>query len=73
MPSDTKSATDDELRAEFEALARRAGIELLEDRREAMFACFCDYKRMTALLHGARAGAVESANIFSIESITRGR
>ncbi len=38
-----------------------------------MFACFCDYKRMTALLHGTRAAAVESANIFSIESITRGR
>jgi hypothetical protein len=64
--------SDDELLQEFEALARRAGIEILDDRREAMLACYRDYRAMTALLHGDRAAAVESANVFSIDSIKRG-
>lgn len=66
-------STEDDLRQEFEVLASRAGIRILDDRREAMFASFCDYRRMTALLHGARPGATESANVFSIESIKRER
>lgn len=71
MIAEKRIPSDDQLREEFEALARRAGIEVLDDRREAMFASFCDYRRMTALLHGARTAGVESANIFSIESVKR--
>ena len=66
------TCTDDELLEEFESLARRAGIEIPDDRREAMLACYRDYRAMTALLHGARDAAVESANVFSINSIKRG-
>ncbi len=62
---------DTELLAEFEAFARRAGIEILEDRRAAMIECYRDYKQMLALLHGSRPAAVESASVFAIESIKR--
>ena len=64
---------DADLVEEFEALARRAGIEILDDRREAMLETFRDYRRMTGLLHGSRPASVEGANIFTIETVKRGR
>ncbi len=70
--ADSRETEDDALvQAEFEALANRAGIDILEDRREAMLASYRDYRRMTALLHAPREAVVESASIFSIESIKR--
>lgn len=64
---------DSALVAEFEALARRAGIEILEDRRQPMLDTFCDYRRMTALLHGERPAVAEGANVFRLDTIARGR
>ena len=72
MPGDQTAAAEEDLAAECEALARRAGIDILEDRKAAMLASYRDYRAMTALLHAPRAAAVESASVFSIESIKRG-
>lgn len=66
-----ETISDSALRAEFEALARRAGIEIMEDRRDAMLKAYRDYRHMTDLLHGDRPGSVEGASVFSIESINR--
>ncbi|MGE3246199.1 MAG: hypothetical protein AB7F96_16095 [Beijerinckiaceae bacterium] len=68
----TDEAHDAALAAEFEALARRAGIDVLEDRRAAMLECYRDYRKMLARLHGQREAYVESANVFTIETIGRG-
>ena len=63
---------DADLRAEFDMLARRAGLSIPEDRREAFFAAFKDFRRMTERLHRPREAAVELASVFSIESARRG-
>jgi hypothetical protein len=38
------------LATEFDVLARRAGLDIPEDRKEAMLKGFKDLKRLTALL-----------------------
>lgn len=63
--------SDADLIAEFEAMARRAGIEIFDDRREAMLASYRDYRRMTARLHEPMAASVEGSGIFSVDSIKR--
>ncbi|MCC2097843.1 MAG: hypothetical protein KDJ29_13175 [Hyphomicrobiales bacterium] len=72
MTENKTTVTEAELLAEFEALARRAGIEVFDDRREAMLACYRDYREMIALLHAPRDAGIETANVFSINSVKRG-
>lgn len=62
---------DKDIQAEFEALAQRAGIEIFDDRREAMLAAYLDLKKMLALLREDLSPDLESANIFRTESIKR--
>jgi hypothetical protein len=67
------TTTDDAaLAAEFDALARRAGLTIPEDRKAAMLQGYKDMKRMTALMRQhPRAAADEPAAAYSLQSITR--
>lgn len=69
MPDD---ATDEQaLTAEFDVLAKRAGLTIPEDRRPALLAGFKDLKRMTALMRQPRTAANEPAGSYAILSVTR--
>jgi hypothetical protein len=66
------NATDDQsLTAEFDALAKRAGLTIPEDRKPAMLAGFKDLKRMAALMRQPRTAANEPAGAYAILSVTR--
>jgi hypothetical protein len=60
------------LALEFDVLAKRAGLDIPEDRKSALFAGFKDLRRMTALMRQPRSAADEPAPTFSILSVTRG-
>ena len=60
-----------DLQAEFDALARRAGIEIPPERRAALLEGFRDLRKMTALLHHPRPATSEFAASFDVRSITR--
>jgi hypothetical protein len=60
------------LALEFDVLARRAGLEIPDDRKQALFAGFKDLRRMLALMRQPRSAADEPAATFSIQSVTRG-
>ena len=64
--------TQTELRAEYEALARRAGVTIPSDRDEAFFAAFVNFRRMLERLHAPRPATVETASVFAVESVKRG-
>ena len=69
MPDDV---TDEQaLSAEFDVLARRAGLTILEARKPAMLAGYKDLKRMTALMRQPRTAANEPAGAYAILSVTR--
>jgi hypothetical protein len=69
MPDDV---TDEQaLGAEFDVLAKRAGLTIPEDRRPALIKGFRDLKRMTALLRQPRTAADEPAGAYAILSVTR--
>ena len=72
--SDDEGANVDEksLRAEFEVMARRAGAAIPDDRREALFAMFKDFRRVIARMHKPFDASVEVASVFSVESAKRG-
>ena len=63
---------DDALRAEFDAMARRAGITIPDERRDALFAAFKDFRRVIARMHKPFDASVEVASVFSVESAKRG-
>ena len=66
------NVTDDQaLTAEFDVLAKRAGLTIPEDRKPAMLAGFKDLKKMTALMRQPRTAANEPAGAYSILSVTR--
>lgn len=66
------NATDEQaLVTEFDVLARRAGLDIPENRKEAMLKGFKDLKRMTALLRQPRTAADEPAGTYSIQTVTR--
>jgi hypothetical protein len=64
--------TDDQaLNAEFDVLAKRAGLTIPEDRRPAMLAGFKELRRLTALTRQPRTAAAEPAGAYAILSVTR--
>ena len=66
-------ASTDELalNAEFEILAKRAGLAIPESRKPALLHGFKDLKRMTALMRQPRAAANEPAGAYAILTVTR--
>jgi len=64
-------ADDQALAAEFDVLAKRAGLEIPENRRPALLKGFKDLKKMTALMRQPRTAADEPAGTYVIETITR--
>jgi hypothetical protein len=71
MPDAPASADDPALEAEFDILAKRAGLAVPENRRPAMLRGFKDLKRLTALLRQPRTAADEPAGAYSILTVTR--
>ena len=65
------AADEQALVAEFDVLAKRAGLTIPEDRKPAMLKGFADLKRMTALMRQPRTAAAEPAGAYSILSVTR--
>jgi hypothetical protein len=66
------SPTDDQaLSAEFEIFAKRAGLDIPENRKPAMLKGFKDLKRMTALMRQPRTAADEPAGTYVIQTVTR--
>jgi len=66
------SSTDDPaLAAEFDILAKRAGLPILAGRTPALLQNYKDLKRMTALMRQPRTAAAEPAGAYSILSVTR--
>ena len=68
----TETPDDAALALEFDAFAKRAGLDIPADRMPAVFAGFKDLRRMTALMRQPRTAAHEPASTFSILSVTRG-
>ena len=65
-------STDDQtLSAEFEVLAKRAGLDVPENRKAALLKGYKDMKRMTALLRQPRTAADEPAGTYVIQTVTR--
>ncbi len=60
------------LTAEFDILAKRAGLSIPEDRRALLFDGFKELRNMLALLRQPRTAASEPAPTYSMHSITRG-
>jgi hypothetical protein len=71
MPDAPAPADDPALEAEFDILAKRAGLAVPENRKPAMLRGFKDLKRMTALLRQPRTAADEPAGTYSILTVTR--
>ena len=64
---------DDEatLRAEFDVMAKRAGLHIPDERREWLFEGFKDMRKDLPLLRQPRTAAHEPAAVYSLDSITR--
>jgi hypothetical protein len=65
--------TEAELAVEFDVLARRAGLDIPEDRRAHVFAGFKDMRAMLEQLRQPRTAAHEPAGFFDIATVNRGR
>lgn len=61
-----------QLRVEFETLAKRAGLVIPEERRQAFFEAFRDFRGVLERLHRPREAAIEVASVFSVEGVRRG-
>ena len=68
--SDT-SNDDKALAAEFDILAKRAGLAVPDSRKPMMLKGFKDLKKMTAQMRQPRTAADEPAGTYSIETVTR--
>ncbi len=68
----TEILDDAALALEFDIFARRAGLEIPDDRRSALFENFKELRHMLALLRQPRAASAEPAGTYSILSVTRG-
>jgi len=68
----SETSTDDQaLAAEFDSLAKRAGLDIPESRKPVMLKGFKDMKRMTALMRQPRTAADEPAGTYVIETVIR--
>jgi hypothetical protein len=70
-PMSDNPADDQALTAEFDVLAKRAGLEVPANRKPAMLKGFKDLKRMTALMRQPRTAADEPAGTYVIQTVTR--
>ena len=68
----TETPDDAALKAEFDALARRAELAIPEDRRALLFDGFKDLRKTLTLLRQPRTAASEPAATYSMHSIVRG-
>ena len=68
----TDPSDDAALRAEFEAMAARAGLVIPPERDAVLFESFKDFRKMVTRLHGTRDHTREVAHVFSIAHVTRG-
>ena len=69
----TEIPDDAALALEFDVFARRAGLEIPDDRRAAVFASFKELRHMLALLRQPRAAPPSRPGLLSsILSVTRG-
>lgn len=68
----TEIPDDAALALEFDVFARRAGLEIPDDRRAAVFASFKELRHMLAMLRQPRDATAEPAGTYSILSVTRG-
>jgi hypothetical protein len=59
------------LEAEFDALMRRAGVEVPPDLRAGVLAGFKDLRRLTTLMHRPCPAQSESSNIFTLTPFVR--
>jgi hypothetical protein len=64
-------AADQALEAEFDILAKRAGLVVPGDRKPSLLRGFKDLKRMTAMMRQPRTAADEPAGTYSILTVTR--
>jgi hypothetical protein len=64
--------SDDELMLEFEAMVKRAGLVIPEERKAAAFAGYKDLKRQCALLRQPRTAASEPSNTYSLVTLIKG-
>ncbi len=69
---DASSQDGDDLAAELAFLFKRAGHDVPADRMSGILAGYAELKVMLALLRQPRTAAHEPANIYSLETITRG-
>jgi len=60
------SPSDDDLKQELDAAAKKAGLTIPADRFEAILAGYKDQKRMIALLRQPRTAAAEPSNVYSL-------
>jgi hypothetical protein len=68
----SETAADDlAFAAEFDAFARRAGLEIPDSRKPALLKGYKDLKRMTALMRQPRTAADEPAGTYVIQTVTR--
>jgi hypothetical protein len=68
----SETSTDDQaLATEFDVLAKRAGLDIPENRKPVMLKGFRDLKKMTALMRQPRTAADEPAGTYVIETVTR--
>jgi hypothetical protein len=68
----SETPSDDQaLSAEFDILAKRAGLEISESRKPALLKGYKDLKRMTALMRQPRTAADEPAGTYVIQTVTR--
>ena len=68
----TDTPDDATLTAEFDAMAKRAGLAIPEARRALLFDGFKDLRKSLTLLRQPRTAASEPAATYSMHSITRG-
>lgn len=61
-----------DLKAEFDAFLRRAGVTLPPNRHAAALAGYEDLLNQIALLHGRYSHMTEPANIFRLQPVERG-
>lgn len=64
-------SADSDIEKEFDALARRAGLTIAADRRDALLEGYRDLRMMIARLHTPRPAASEAAFVFSPEDQQR--
>ena len=60
------SPSDDDLKQELDAAAKKAGLTIPADRYDAILASYKDQKRMVALLRQPRTAAAEPSNVYSL-------